>query len=93
MVKEDSIKIFLSNGITITVKGSEKIYDKKCNEIEFVDLYKYIASCYSKKEDIVFSVDITNTYKDEDKKEATQEITHEYYIPCEKITWFMKESI
>lgn len=90
MVKENSLKIFLSNGITLTVKENEKILIHGQEE-SFAELYELIANGISNKTNIEFSVEIDHEYEDKDKEKKHQKINHNYFIPSEKITWFMIE--
>ena len=90
MVKENSLKIFLSNGITLTVKENEKIIINGQEE-SFAELYNLIATGICNKNNIEFTVKIDHEYENEKKKKEHQMITHNYFIPSEKITWFMIE--
>ena len=92
MIKENTLKIFLSNGITLTVKENEKIFIKGQEE-SFAELYELIATCISNKNNVEFSVEIDHEYEDENKKKKHQVVKHEYFIPSEKITWFMIEEV
>ena len=85
MVKENTLKIFLSNGITLTVKENEKIIINGQEE-GFAELYNLIASAISNKHNVEFAVEIDHEYDDENKKKKHQKINHSYYIPSEKIT-------
>lgn len=90
MVKESTLKIFLSNGITLTVKENETILIRGQEE-SFAELYDLIASAISNKNNVEFAVEIDHEYEDENKKKKHQKINHSYFIPSEKITWFMIE--
>ncbi len=93
MVKENTLKIFLSNGITLTVKENEKIIIKGVGGNTFKDLYELISEAIKDKTNVEFEVEIDHEYKSEDKTPKTlhQNIKHSYFIPSEKITWFMIE--
>ena len=93
MIKDKSFKIFLSNGITLTVKGNEVITIGNVGGHTFKDLYDYIAKCIKNNVPVEFSVEIEHEYKDEKDKVKHQEIYHNYFIPSEKITWFMIEEV
>lgn len=95
MIKEKTLKIFLSNGITLTVKGSEKIIIDGISGNTFKDLYELIGKAISDKKNVEFEVEIDHEYKSEDKTPKTlhQNIRHKYFIPSEKITWFMIEEV
>ena len=92
MIKEKTLKIFLSNGITLTVKGSEKIIINGIGGNTFKDLYELIGKAISDKKNVEFEVEIDHEYKDEDET-LHQNIKHKYFIPSEKITWFMIEEV
>ena len=95
MIKEKTLKIFLSNGITLTVKGSEKIVIKGIGGNTFKDLYELIEKAIKDKSNVEFEVEIDHEYKSEDKTPKTlhQTVRHKYFIPSEKITWFMIEEV
>ena len=52
MIKEKTLKIFLSNGITLTVKGSEKIIIDGIGGNTFKDLYELIGKAISDKKNV-----------------------------------------
>lgn len=95
MIKEKTLKIFLSNGITLTVKGDEKIVIKGIGGNTFKDLYELIEKAIKDKGNVEFEVEIDHEYKSEDKTPKTlhQTVRHKYFIPSEKITWFMIEEV
>lgn len=95
MIKEKSFKIFLSNGITLTVKGSEKIVINGIGGNTFKDLYDLIEKAINDKTNVKFEVEIDHEYKSEDKTPKTlhQTVRHKYFIPSEKITWYMIEEV
>ena len=92
MVKETSFKIFLSNGITLTVKSSEKIIINGIGGNTFRDLYELIEKAINNKTNVKFEVEIDNQYE-ENKKSKHQTVRHKYFIPSEKITWYMIEEV
>ena len=92
MIKEKSFKIFLSNGITLTVKGSEKIVINGIGGNTFKDLYDLIEKAINDKTNVKFEVEIDHEYE-EDKKPKHQTVRHKYFIPSEKITWYMIEEV
>ena len=92
MVKETSFKIFLSNGITLTVKSSEKIIINGIGGNTFRDLYELIEKAINNKTNVKFEVEIDHQYE-ENKKSKHQTIRHKYFIPSEKITWYMIEEV
>ena len=95
MIKEKSLKIFLSNGITLTVKGDEKIVINGIGGNTFKDLYELIEKAINNKTNVKFEVEIDHEYNSDDKtpKKLHQAVRHNYFIPSEKITWFMIEEI
>lgn len=93
MIKNSSLKIFLSNGITLTVNANEKITFDGIGGRTFEELEKYIAECIATNTIVNFMAEIDHTYKDEKNKEKHQNIIHKYFIPSEKITWFMIEEV
>lgn len=93
MIKEKSLKIFLSNGITLTVGGNEQIIINGEEEQTFQDLYDYIEMRMSNNLPVKFDVIIQHPYKDENDVELYQDVKHSYFIPNEKITWFMIEEV
>ena len=95
MIKEKSFKIFLSNGITLTVKGNEKIIINGVGGNTFKDLYDLIEKAINDKTNVKFEVEIDHEYKSEDKTPKTlhQNVRHKYFIPSEKITWYMIEEV
>lgn len=92
MVKETSFKIFLSNGITLTVKSSEKIIINGIGGNTFRDLYELIEKAINNKTNVKFEVEIDHQYE-ENKKSKHQTVRHKYFIPSEKITWYMIEEV
>ena len=92
MIKEKSFKIFLSNGITLTVKGSEKIVINGIGGNTFKDLYDLIEKAINDKTNVKFEVEIDHEYE-EYKKSKHQTVRHKYFIPSEKITWYMIEEV
>ena len=92
MVKETSFKIFLSNGITLTVKSSEKIIINGIGGNTFKDLYELIEKAINNKTNVKFEVEIDHQYE-ENKKSKHQTVRHKYFIPSEKITWYMIEEV
>lgn len=92
MIKEKSFKIFLSNGITLTVKGSEKIVINGIGGNTFNDLYELIEKAINDKTNVKFEVEIDHQYE-ENKKSKHQTVRHKYFIPSEKITWYMIEEV
>lgn len=92
MVKETSFKIFLSNGITLTVKSSEKIIINGIGGNTFRDLYELIEKAINNKTNVKFEVEIDHEYE-ENKKSKHQTVRHKYFIPSEKITWYMIEEV
>lgn len=92
MIKEKSFKIFLSNGITLTVKGSEKIVINGIGGNTFKDLYDLIEKAINDKTNVKFEVEIDHQYE-ENKKSKHQSVRHKYFIPSEKITWYMIEEV
>ena len=92
MVKETSFKIFLSNGITLTVKSSEKIIINGIGGNTFRDLYELIEKAINNKTNVKFEVEIDHEYE-ENKKSKHQVVRHKYFIPSEKITWYMIEEV
>ena len=92
MIKEKSFKIFLSNGITLTVKGNEKIIINGIGGNTFKDLYELIKKAINNKSNVEFEVEIDHEYE-EDKKSKHQTVRHKYFIPSEKITWYMIEEV
>ena len=92
MIKEKTLKIFLSNGITLTVKGSEKIIINGVGGNTFKDLYELIEKAINNKTNVKFEVEIDHQYE-ENKKSKHQTIRHKYFIPSEKITWYMIEEV
>lgn len=92
MIKEKTLKIFLSNGITLTVKGSEKIVINGIGGNTFKDLYELIEKAINDKTNVKFEVEIDHEYE-ENKKSKHQNVRHKYFIPSEKITWFMIEEV
>ena len=92
MIKEKSFKIFLSNGITLTVKDSEKIVIKGIGGNTFKDLYDLIEKAIKDKGNVEFEVEIDHEYE-ENKKSKHQTVRHKYFIPSEKITWYMIEEV
>lgn len=92
MIKEKSFKIFLSNGITLTVKGSEKIIINGIGGNTFKDLYDLIEKAINDKTNVKFEVEIDHQYE-ENKKSKHQSVRHKYFIPSEKITWYMIEEV
>lgn len=95
MIKETTFKIFLSNGITLTVKGSEKIVINGIGGNTFKDLYELIKKAINDKTNVEFEVEIDHEYNSEDKtpKKLHQTVRHKYFIPSEKITWYMIEEV
>ena len=92
MVKETSFKIFLSNGITLTVKSIEKIIINGIGGNTFKDLYELIEKAINNKTNVKFEVEIDHQYE-ENKKSKHQTVRHKYFIPSEKITWYMIEEV
>lgn len=93
MIKDKSLKIFLSNGVTLTVGGKERIIINGEGGQTFKDLYDYLEMRIKDKDlPIKFEVVIDHTYND-GKKERHQDITHKYFIPVDKVTWFMIEEV
>ena len=92
MIKEKSFKIFLSNGITLTVKSSEKIIINGIGGNTFRDLYELIEKAINNKTNVKFEVEIDHEYE-ENKKSKHQTVRHKYFIPSEKITWYMIEEV
>ena len=92
MIKEKTLKIFLSNGITLTVKGNEKIIINGIGGNTFKDLYELIEKAINDKTNVKFEVEIDHEYE-ENKKSKHQNVRHKYFIPSEKITWFMIEEV
>ena len=91
-VEETSLKLFLTNGVTLTVKESEKI-TKHGEPVDIIWLMDYIEDCLAEKKPVVFNVTINHKYLDEKEKEKSQEVKHRYIIPCEKISWYMLEEV
>lgn len=92
MIKEKTLKIFLSNGITLTVKDSEKVIINGIGGNTFKDLYELIEKAINDKTNVKFEVEIDHEYE-ENKKSKHQNVRHKYFIPSEKITWFMIEEV
>ena len=92
MIKEKSFKIFLSNGITLTVKDNEKIVINGIGGNTFKDLYDLIEKAINDKTNVKFEVEIDHEYE-ENKKSKHQTVRHKYFIPSEKITWYMIEEV
>lgn len=93
MIKDSSFKIFLSNGITLTVKVNENIIINNIGGNTFKDLYNYVKLKIQNNECVEFGVEIEHEYKDEKGKVKKQNINHKYFIPSEKITWYMIEEV
>lgn len=83
-IEETTFKLFLTSGITLTIKNSDEIVDG-----DFDKLLKYINNQIEAKEKIEFQVILKNKY-DEDK---IQEVKHSYHIPYERISWYMIEEV
>lgn len=91
MVEKTTLKMFLTSGITLTVKEDEVILVNE-EEYSLEDLGNEIARCVENKENLEFDCKIKHEYQDgEEVKE--QEVLHHYYVPCDKISWYMIESI
>ena len=91
MIKESALKIFLSNGITLTVKENEKIkFAGDDADYTMFDVYNTLAKAINNKNNVEFMAIIDHEYKEEEETKH-QEICHKYFIPFEKITWFMIE--
>ena len=87
-IEQTSLKLFLTNGVTLTVKDDEKIMLAN-KEITLADLGELIESCMEDKEVLIFNVTMKHKYDDE----KFQEISHHYVIPSERISWYMIEEI
>ena len=87
MIKNTSLKIFLSNVLTLTIKDGEKVMYKD-KEVSLKDVLVIISECIIKKEEIIFEVELKNEY---DKK--TQKVKHYYHIPSDRISWYMIEEV
>ena len=92
-VEQSSFKIFLTSGITLTVKSDELIQTIDGSEqLDLFSLNKLVEECIKNKKDIRFSIKMINTYDTEDGKEE-QNIYHYYHIPYDRISWFMIEEV
>ena len=96
MVKETSLKIFLTSGITLTVKESEELKDTSGNNIDLCVLSNMIDDCLKHKETLNFIAIIKHEYEVGCKGEESieeQYITHYYHVPYERISWYMIEEV
>lgn len=91
-VEKTSLKLFLTNGVTLTVNDDEEIKVGE-SKVDLDWLIDFIGNCIDEKETIVFNVKINHKYKDDNNKEYSQEIKHYYNIPYEKISWYMLEEV
>lgn len=94
MIKETSLKIFLTSGVTLTVKENETIQYAELEEKPSLhELGVKINDSIKNKENVVFNVIIPHKYTNEKGKEKTQEVKHYYNIPYDRISWFMLEEV
>lgn len=89
MIKETTLKIFLTSGITLTVSEKEKIHINGKDDLTLHELIEVIKYAISNKMMLEFMVEIDHKY-DEKKK---QKVKHYYNIPYDKISWFMIEEV
>lgn len=92
-VENSSLKIFLTNGVTLTVKDDEEIKNIDNMEMDLVELSTLIENALEDKEPLEFWAKIKHPYKNEKGKEEIQEVEHYYYVPYEKISWYMIEEV
>lgn len=91
-IEKNTLKIFLTSGITVTVGDDEHILVDDAT-LGLVSLGAEIENCIKTKSDLVFDAVIKHKYKDEKGKEKEQEIKHHYCIPSERISWYMIEEV
>lgn len=88
MIEETTLTIFLTSGITIKVKENEKI-TVMGRDYTLDLLYKKIGEIITKQLNLEFTQEIKHKY-DEDKE---QDVKHSYFIPYDKIAWYLKEEV
>ena len=76
-VEKTSLKLFLTNGVTLTVNDDEEIKVRE-NKVDLDWLIDFIGNCIDKKQTIEFNVKINHKYNDDKNKEHIQEIKHYY---------------
>ena len=79
----------MSNGVTLTVGDDEDICISGESGKSLDELYTYLTNEMTSSNNIEFDV-IINHVLDED---VVQKVRHKYFIPCEKVTWFMVEKV
>ncbi len=82
--KMNSIKIFLTNGVTLTIKKEDRIYNKFGEPTEFATFYHDVAqNIGDERMELEFKLSMR---VEDDKYES-----HMYCIPTERISWVMAE--
>ncbi len=83
-IKDSTLKIFLTSGVTLTKKFEDKIFDRNNKEIKIEDLVVEIERCINKEDTLVFIAEM---------KHEEQTVKHYYHIPHDRISWFMLEEV
>lgn len=92
-IENSSLKIFLTSGVTITVNDDEEIKNIDGAEMDLGNLATLINDALEDKEALEFCAKIKHPYKNEEGKEEVQKVKHYYYIPYEKISWYIIEEV
>ena len=82
---EKTIKLFLTSGVTLTVREQDELYVYGNANATIHDLYDYIKTQMNCNEQVEFQAFM----KDKDGKL----FTHTYYLPHDRISWFMIEEV
>lgn len=82
------LKIFLTSGITLTINREDKVeIDGKIKTLE--ELFQDIELNYATKRNLKFNVEMEMI--DDNKKKKT--IYHRYFVPYERISWYIIEEV
>lgn len=91
MVKEPTLKLFLTNGITLTFKDSEFILVDDAT-VGLVSLGAEIEKCIETKSPLIVDAKLVHEYQDGEEIKQ-QDVSHHYYIPSERISWYIIEEV
>ena len=92
-MKKIALLILAAMTLVLTGCSKEKIVINGIGGNTFKDLYDLIEKAINDKTNVKFEVEIDHEYNSEDKKSKHQTVRHKYFIPSEKITWYLIEVV